>query len=67
MSKLDIDYLKDIAHNNSRHHDFSILLTSNTSDFTTSICPPIQLDDDWQVVLMNISVYNNIQNITAKK
>jgi len=66
MSKLDIDYLKDIAHNTSRHHDFSILLTSNTSDFTTSIYPPIQLDDDWQVGLMNFSVYNNIQNITAK-
>jgi len=66
MSKLDIDYLKDIAHNTSRHHDFSILLTSNTSDFTTNIYPPIQLDDDWQVGLMNFSVYNNIQNITAK-
>jgi len=45
---------------------FSILLTSNTSDFTTSIYPPIQLDEDWQVGLMNFSVYNNIQNITAK-
>jgi len=66
MSKLDIDYLKDIAHNTSRHHDFSILLTSNTSDFTTNIYPPIQLDDDWQVGLMNFSVYNNIQNITTK-
>jgi len=66
MSKLDIDYLKDIVHNTSRHHDFSILLTSNTSDFTTSIYPPIQLDDDWQVGLMNFSVCNNIQNITAK-
>jgi len=58
--------MKDIAHNTNRHHDFSILLTSNTSEFTTSICPPIQLDDDWQVGLMNFSVYNNIQNITAK-
>jgi len=65
MSELDIDYLKNIAHNTSRHHDFSILVTSNTSDFTTSIYPPIQLDDDWQVGLMNFSVYNNIQNITA--
>jgi len=26
----------------------------------------IQLDDDWQVGLMNFSVYNNIQNITSK-
>jgi len=66
MSKLDIDYLKDIAHNTSRHHDFSILLTSNTNDFTTSIYTPIQLNDDWQVGLINFSVYNNIQNITAK-
>jgi len=58
--------LKDIAHNTNRHHDFSILLTSNTSEFTTNIYPPIQLDDDWQVGLMNFSVYNNnIQNITA--
>jgi len=46
MSKLDIDYFKDIAHNTSRHHDFSILLKSDTSDFTTSIYPPNQLDDD---------------------
>jgi len=66
MSKFDIDYLKDIAHNTSRHNDFSILLTSNTSVFTTSIYPPIQLDEDWQVGLMNFSVYSNIQNITAK-
>jgi len=66
MSELDIDYLKDIAHNTSRHHDFSILLTSNTSDFITSIYLLIQLDDDWQVGLMNFSVYNNIQDITAK-
>jgi len=58
--------LKDIAHNTNRHHDFSILLTSNSSEFTTSIYPPIQLDDDWQVGLMNFSVYNNIQNVTAK-
>jgi len=66
MSKLGIDYLKDIAHNTSRHHDFSVLLTSSTSDFTTNMYPPIQLDDDWQVGLMNFSEYNNIQNITAK-
>jgi len=37
MNKLDIDYVKDIAHNTSRHHDFSILITDKTSDFTTSI------------------------------
>jgi len=66
MSKLDIDYLKDIAHNTSRHHDFSNLLTFNTNDFTQNIYPPIQLDEDWQVGLMNFGVYNNIQNITAK-
>jgi len=66
MSKLDIDYLKDIAHNTSRHHDFSNLLTFDTNDFTQNIYPPIQLDEDWQVGLMNFSVYNNIQNITAK-
>jgi len=66
MSKSEIDYLKDIAHNTNRHHDFSIVLTSNTSEFTTSIYAPIQLDDDWQVGLMDFSVYNNIQNITAK-
>jgi len=66
MTKSEIDYLKDIAHNTNRHHDFSILLTSNNSEFTTNIYPPIQLDDDWQVGLMNFSVYNNIQNITAK-
>jgi len=66
MSKLDIDYLKDIAHNTSRHHDFSNLLTFDTNHFTQNIYPPIQLDEDWQVGLMNFSVYNNIQNITAK-
>jgi len=66
MNKSEIDYLKDIAHNTNRHHNFSILLTSNTSEFTTNIYPPIQLDDDWQVGLMTFSVYNNIQNISAK-
>jgi len=66
MSKLDIDYLKDIAHNTSRHHDFSILLKSDTSEFTTSIYPPIQLDDDWQVGLLSFSLYNNIQILQQK-
>jgi len=66
MSKLDNDYLRDISHNTSRHHDFSILLTPNTCDFTTSLYPLIQLDDDWQVGLLKFSIYNNIQNITAK-
>jgi len=37
MSKLDIDYLKDIARNTSRHHGFSILLTFDNSDFTQNI------------------------------
>jgi len=66
MSNLDIDYLKDIVHNTSRQHEFSNLLTFDTNDFTQNIYPPIQLDEDWQVGLMNFSVYNNIQNITAK-
>jgi len=65
MSKSEIDYLKDIANNTNRHHDFSILLTSNYNSFTTNIYPPIQLDDSWQIGLMNFSVYNNIQNTTA--
>jgi len=66
MGKSEIDYLSDIAHNTSRHHDFSFLYTSDTSDFTSNPYPPIQLGEDWQVGLMNFCVYNNIQNITAK-
>jgi len=65
MSKSEIDYLKDIANDTNRHHDFSIVLTGISNSFTTNIYPPIQLDDSWQVGIINFSIYNNIQNITA--
>jgi len=65
VNKTHVDYLKEIANNTSRHHDISILLTSNSNSFITNIYPPLQFDDTWRVGMMNFSVHNNIQNITT--
>ena len=65
INKSHLDYLEEISSNTRREHDFSILLTSNTNDFTTNIYPPFQFNNNWSVGMMNFSVYNNIQNINA--
>ena len=65
VSKTHLDYLEEISGNTKREHDFSILLSNNLNDFTTNIYPPLQLDNNWSVGLLNFSVYNNIQNINS--
>ena len=42
------------------------VLSSNTSDFTTYLSLPINLDTDkkYEAVLLSINLYNSIPNIT---
>ena len=58
--------LKQIAINTAPKKSYSIILSSNTTDFTTTISPPIQLrSDNWAIGLINLTTYNSIFNITA--
>jgi len=67
MEKL-IDLLQKIVDNVSRAHSYSLLLSSNKSDFTTQIQPPLEMRGDrWAVGLLCLETYNSIPNITDKK
>jgi hypothetical protein len=62
-----IDLLKRIVNKTSREHNYSLLLSSNKSDFTTRICPPLELKDNrWAVGLLSLETYNSIPNITDR-
>ena len=46
------DKLKTIAENTERKQDYSIVLSSNLTDFTTNLYPPLQLKaDKWSVLI----------------
>ena len=62
-----IDLLKEIVKNISREHSYSLLLSSNKSDFTTQIQPPLEMSGErWAVGLLSLETYNSIPNITHK-
>jgi len=62
-----IDLLKAIVSSISREHGHSLLLSANTSAFSTQICPPLELTGKrWVVELLNLETYNSISNITEK-
>jgi len=46
----------------------TLLLSGNTTDFTTNILPPIQLENNerYEATLLSIDLYNSIPNITEK-
>jgi len=59
--------LKTIVSSISREHGHSLLLSANTSAFSTQICPPLELTGKrWAVGLLNLKTYNSIPNITEK-
>ena len=62
-----IDLLQNIDNKLTHEHDYSILLSSNKSDFTVHLNPPLQLDSNkWSVGLISLETYNSIPNITKK-
>ena len=62
-----IDFLKKLVNNVSLEHSYSLLLSSNKSDFTTEIQPPLEMGGDrWAVGLLSLETYNSIPNITHK-
>ena len=62
-----IDLLQKIVDNVSRAHSYSLLLSSNKSDFTTQIQPPLEMRGDrWAVGLLSLETCNSIRNITDK-
>ncbi len=66
ISNILLEKLDKIITNTRREADFSFVLSSNTSDFTTDISPPLQLKSDrWVVGLIDFASYNSIYNITA--
>ena len=46
----------------------SLILSSKTTDFTTNLLPPIQLNQnrEYEAALLSIDLYNSIPNITAE-
>jgi len=46
----------------------TLVLTGNTSDFTTTLIPPIRLNEDkrYEAALLSITMYNSIPNITER-
>ena len=61
------DSLKTIAKLLTKKSDYSIVLSSNESDFTTSLYPPLQFESKkWAVGLLNIDTAYSFANITRK-
>src|SRR5271163_1996024 len=44
----------------------TLILSNNTTDFTTNISPPIQLhnNEKYEAALLSIDTYNSIPNVT---
>ena len=44
----------------------TLILSNNTSDFTTNLSPPIDLNANkkYEAALLSIDLYNSIPNIT---
>src|SRR5574338_557723 len=65
--ELALENVNNIYKMLSREHDYSVLLSSNKSDFTTQFhCPLILKGDRWTVGLVSLETYNSIPNITEK-
>jgi len=60
------DTLKTIAKLLSKKSDYSLVLSGNKSDFTTSLYPPLQFESKkWVVGLLNIDTAYSFPNITT--
>ena len=58
--------LKQIEINTAHKRSYSLILSSNSTDFTTVLDNPIQLGcDNWTAGLINLETYNSIPNITS--
>lgn len=65
--ELVTDVLQKIDKKLSREHNYSVLLSSNKSDFTTQFYCPLELKGSrWTVGLISLETYNSIPNITEK-
>ena len=61
-----IDILKQLVINTAPKKSYSILLTSNTAEFTTTLSSVIRIEsENWGVGLVSLETYNSIPNITA--
>ena len=62
-----IDFLKKIVNKISHEHGYSLLLSSDRSDFSTQIYPTLELRGKrWAVGLLSLETYNSVPNITDK-
>lgn len=61
---MNTDILKEISHKLTRKGDINLTFSSTSSDFTTPIYPPLQLEDGkWVVGLASFDTYYSFANI----
>jgi hypothetical protein len=63
-----ISYLKESLVNIKMNKNTTLILSDNSSDFTTNLSPPIYLNANkqYEAALLSINLYNSIPNVTEK-
>ena len=60
---MDMKLLEKIAKNTSPKHSKQIIVSAEKTDFETTFNPPIELENEYEIALVNLETYYSFPNV----